>query len=113
MRFYLYQLLITFELKNFKILKNALIFSILGIKRNIMALLGFVLLLALHIFLIILFLPIGISIPLVLPFVYILALFGFISTYAAYPIIDRYMIQPYEASQKSLAAESDAEETIE
>lgn len=113
MRFYLYQLLITFELKNFKILKNALIFSILGIKRNIMALLGFVLLLALHIFLIILFLPIGISIPLVLPFVYILALFGFISTYAAYPIIDRYMIQPYEASQESLAAESDAEETIE
>lgn len=113
MRFYLYQLLITFELKNFKILKNALIFSILGIKRNIMALLGFVLLLALHIFLIILFLPIGISIPLVLPFVYILALFGFISTYAAYPIIDRYMIQPYEASQESLTAESDAEETIE
>ena len=113
MRFYLYHLLITFELSNFKILKNALIFSILGIKRNIMALLGFVLLLALHIFLIILLLPIGVSIPLVLPFVYILALFGFISTYAAYPIIDRYMIQPYEASHNSLPAESDEEETIE
>lgn len=113
MRFYLYHLLITFELSNFKILKNALIFSILGIKRNIMALLGFVLLLALHIFLIILLLPIGVSIPLVLPFVYILALFGFISTYAAYPIIDRYMIQPYEVSHNSLPAESDEEETIE
>ena len=113
MRFYLYQLLITFELKNFKILKNALIFSILGIKRNIMALLGFVILLAIHIFLIILLLPIGISIPLVLPFVYILALFGFISTYAAYPIIDRYMIQPYEADHPTISDESDEEEITE
>lgn len=113
MRFYLYHLLITFELKNFKILKNALIFSILGIKRNIMALLGIVVLLAIHIFLIILLLPIGISIPIVLPFVYILALFGFISTYAAYPIIDRYMIEPYKSSQKDFSAESDEEETLE
>ncbi len=102
MRFYLYHLLITFELSNFKIIKNALIFSVLGIKRNIMALLGFVVCLALNIFLIILLLPIGISIPLVLPFVYILALFGFISTYAAYPIIDRYMIQPYETSTEEI-----------
>ncbi|MBQ2999044.1 MAG: DUF624 domain-containing protein [Clostridia bacterium] len=113
MRFYLYHLLITFELKNFKIVKNAFIFSILGIKRNIMALLGFVLLLALHIFLIIIFIPIGISIPIVLPFVYILAIFGFISTYAAYPIIDRYMIQPYEASQKANSAETNEEENKE
>jgi len=113
MRFYIYHLLITFELSNFKILKNALIFSILGIKRNIMALLGYVLLLALHIFLIILLLPIGISIPLVLPFVYIMAVFGFISTYAAYPIIDRYMIQPYEAEHASSTVEADENETIE
>ena len=113
MRFYLYHMLITFELKNFKILKNALIFSILGIKRNIMALLGFVLLLALHIFLIILLIPIGVSIPIVLPFVYIFAVFGFISTYAAFPIIDRYMIQPYEASHPSLPADGDEDEATE
>lgn len=113
MRFYLYNLLITFELSNFKILKNALIFSILGIKRNFLALLGFAIFLALHIFLIILFLPMGISIPIVLPFVYILALFGFISTYAAYPIIDRYMIQPYAPSDNELPADSDEEVSTE
>ena len=96
MRFYLYQLLITFDLKNLKILKNALIFSVLGIKRNIMAYIGIIFLLALHIFLVIWLLPMGISIPLVVPFVYILGLIGFITVYAAYPIIDRYMIQPYE-----------------
>ena len=113
MRFYIYQLLITFELSNFKIFKNALIFSILGIKRNIMALLGFVVFLALHLVLILLLLPIGISIPLVLPFVYILALFGFIETYTAYPIIDRYMIKPYEKSKPLSESHVEEEEELE
>jgi uncharacterized membrane protein YesL len=96
MRFYIYLMLITFDLKNFKILKNALIFTVLGIKRNIMALLGIALLIALHIFLILMLLPTGISIPIVLPFIYIMAILVFMSTYAAYPIIDRYMIEPYK-----------------
>ena len=109
MRFYLYHLLITFELSNFKIIKNALIFSILGIKRNLMAILGFILFLAIHILLIMFLVPVGISIPLVLPFVYILGIFGFISTYAAYPIIDRYMIQPYESEKPSIEESEDIE----
>lgn len=99
MRFYMYLLLVTFELKSFKILKNSLIFSVLGLKRNVLAFLGIVLLLALHIALLVVFLPVGISIPLVLPFVYILATFGFISTYAAYPVIEKYMITPYKSEE--------------
>lgn len=99
MRFYIYQLLITFDLSNFKILKNALIFSVLGIKRNVMALLGIVLLVFVHLFFILLLVPSGISIPLVLPLVYVFAVLAFIATYAAYPIIDRYMIEPYQAGQ--------------
>ena len=94
MRFYIYNLLVTFNLKNLKILKNALIFSILGIARNIVALIGIALLLAIHIFLIILLLPYGISIPLVLPFVYVIATIGFIATFAAFPVIEKYMITP-------------------
>ena len=109
MRFYLYQLLITFDLTNMKILKNALIFSILGIKRNIMAFLGLILLFGLHIVLIIWLMPMGISLPLVIPFVYILGVIGFIATYAAYPIIDRYMIQPYEANGADVEADSAGE----
>lgn len=101
MRFYLYQLLITFDLSIFKILKNALIFTVLGIKRNLMAMLGIVFLLALHIVLIFVTLSFGFSIFLVLPLVYIVAMFGFIATYASYPIIDRYMIAPY-AKQEAL-----------
>jgi len=95
MRFYLYQLLITFDLSNFKILKNALIFTVLGIKRNILALIGIILLLVLHIALIILLLPLGITVPIVLPLVYAIAVLGFMQTYASYPVIDRYMIAPY------------------
>ena len=98
MHFYMYLLLITFDLKGFKILKNALIFTVLGIKRNIMAILGIVLLAVIHVALVVLLLPLGVAIPLVLPLVYIFSLIGFITTYAAFPVIDKYMIQPYLAS---------------
>ena len=54
----------------------------------------------LHIVVILMSLSVGISIPLILPLFYIMALMGFISTYAAYPVIDKYMIAPY-ASQKT------------
>ena len=42
MRFYIYLLLVTFDLSILKILKNALIFTALGIKRNIMAFIGLI-----------------------------------------------------------------------
>ena len=95
MRFYIYNLLITFDIKIFKLLKNAFIFTILGIGRNILAFLGIIILTVLHVFLIILFIPMGISIPIILPFFYLLAATAFMGCYAAYPIIDRYMIAPY------------------
>ena len=109
MRFYLYQLLITFDLSNRKILKNALIFTVLGIKRNIMAILGIVLLIVIHAILIFFSLSFGLSVFLVLPLVYIIAMIAFMATYAAYPIIDRYMIAPY-VKQESL---EEPEEMIE
>lgn len=95
MRFYIYNLLITFDIKILKLMKNALIFSILGIKRNILAFLGIVILTVFHVFLIVLFIPMGISIPIILPFFYLLAATAFMACYAAYPIIDKYMIAPY------------------
>lgn len=100
MRFYIYNLLITFDIKTFKIIKNAFIFTILGIGRNILALLGIVLLTILNLVLIIFCIPLGVSIPIVLPFFYFLAITSFMSCYAAYPIIDKYMIAPYAAADK-------------
>ena len=95
MRFYIYQLLITFDLTISKIIKNSLIFIVLGIKRNLLAFLGIVLLVALNVILIVWLMPIGIAIPLVLPLVYLAGTVGFITVYAAYPVIDKYMIEPY------------------
>lgn len=96
MRMYLYLMMITFDLSFKKLLKNALIFSVLGFKRNFMAALGVIVLLAIHILLIVLLLPYGIAIPIILPLLYALALITFISAYAAFPVIKKYMIDPYE-----------------
>ena len=99
MRFYIYHLLITFELSIMKILKNALIFVTLGIKRNIMAALGMLLLTALVVVLVALFTYMFglnmIPIPLMLALFFYTGATAFMSSYAAYPIIDRYMIAPF------------------
>ena len=95
MRFYIYNLLITFDIKIFKLVKNSLIFSVLGIGRNLLAFFGIALLTAFHIILIIFFIPLGVSIPIIIPFFYLLATTAFMACYAAYPVIDKYMIAPY------------------
>ncbi|MBR2388445.1 MAG: DUF624 domain-containing protein [Clostridia bacterium] len=95
MRFYIYLMLITFDMKITKIIKNALIFTVLGIKRNLLAILGVAILLVINGYLIVLTFPSGFSLPVVLPFIYLFASFLFITTYAAYPVIDKYMIAPY------------------
>ena len=97
MRFYMYLLLVTFDMKIFKILKHALIFTALGIKRNIMALLGIVLLAAVAIALIFFFVPMNLYVFIILPFLYFLGLCCFMYTYAAFPVIKKYMIDPAPA----------------
>ena len=67
----------------------------LGIGRNILALLGIVILTVFHILLIWIMIPMGISIPIILPFFYLLAATAYMACYAAYPVIDKYMIAPY------------------
>ena len=92
MRPYIYLQMITFDMKFKKILKNALIFTVLGIKRNIMSVLGIVAIAAVNIALIMLLAPLNIILPLILPIFYFVATAGFISIYAAYPVIEKYMI---------------------
>ena len=106
MRFYIYLLLITFEMKFTKILKNSLIFSVLGIKRNLLASLGIAVMLAFNVALFFLLLPS--SIPIILPCIYFFSFSAFMATYAAYPIIDRYLIKPYETPQ----VEGEAEDAL-
>ena len=93
MRFYTYLMLVTFDMKFTKILKNALIFSILGFKRNVVAVLGILTLTAAFGALIFFF---AAAVPafIILPFLCLLGFSGFMYTFAAYPNIQRYMIDP-------------------
>jgi len=97
-RFYTYLMIVTFNIKLGKAFKNALIFTVLGLKRNIMALLGLVLVTAFAVILIVIFLPMGLGVMIVLPLIYYLGVCAFIYTYAAYPVIQKYMIDPVPAS---------------
>ena len=104
MRFYIYLMLITFDLKISKLFKNSLIFTALGIKRNLMALLGIVLVDIIALAMLFMITSVGI----ILPFVYYFALTTFMSAYAAYPVIKQYMIDPYyneDGTEKSLIEE--------
>ncbi len=96
MRFYVYPMMVTFDLSIFKLLKNALYFVFLGAKRNLLALLGILLSVALTFVLFVVFIPLGILLPLVI-------LFGssaFMACYAAWPKIKRIMIDPYYKEEK-------------
>ncbi len=93
MRFYMYIMLVTFDLSIFKILKNSLIFTIIGFKRNFMAALGIIILVVLNLMLFFTPLqPLAIVLPLVLTF----SNGAFMSTYAAWFKIKEIMIDPYE-----------------
>lgn len=91
MRMYIYLMMVTFDLSIAKMLKNALFFSILGIKRNIMALLWVVLLIALEYVILMVFAPLGVILPLILLF----SVGAFGCAFAAYPKIKEIMIDPY------------------
>lgn len=94
MRFYMYQLLVTFKLSVFKILKNSFIFSLLGLKRNIVALIGIAVTVGINVLIYVYFLPLGG----LLPFFITVSLVSFIGIYAAYPNIKKIMIDPYYKS---------------
>ena len=91
MRNYIYLLAVTFKLSLFKILKNSFIFAFVGLKRNIMALIGIIVVCAINYFIFINLPVVGIVLPLIIT----VGLCSFIGAYASYPVIKKYMITPY------------------
>ena len=96
MRFYLYLMLITFDMKITKMFKNAFIFVVLGIKRNLLAILWLIAMIALNFAIFVLYMPLGIA----LPILYFFSFSTFTTAYAAYPVIKQYMIDPYENTEQ-------------
>jgi hypothetical protein len=85
-------------------MKNSLIFALLGIKRNVLALLGMVLLVVFEIMLLFgtgfILLPLAIGLPLII----LVSTFAYIKVYASYYKIKEIMIDPY--AENSPATES-------
>ena len=97
MRYYIYVQMVTFKLSVFKILKNSMIFALLGFKRNIVAFLGILAGLVIELMCIIgaggILVPFGIA----LPFLILFSTFAYMKVYAAYFKIKEVMIDPYIA----------------
>ena len=90
MRFYMYTLLITFDLTIWKVIKNSFIFSALGLKRNILAFLGIALLVIIDWYLIKFITPLGV----ILPIIVLYGLCAYIGSYASWPKIKQIMVDP-------------------
>lgn len=95
MRYYIYVQMVTFKLSVFKIIKNSLIFALLGFKRNICALLGIIICICLEFFF--LFSPgaILISVAVIFPLTIAISSCSYMKVYAAYFKIKEVMIDPY------------------
>ena len=98
MRFYIYTIMVTFELSLPKIIKNAAIFSILGFGRNFIMFLGIVMLIGLTLSLASIFIPLGV----ISVFMILFSTCAFMGMYAAYPKIKKYMIDPYYSGDEDM-----------
>lgn len=105
MRSFLYLLIVTFKLSIFKAIKNSYILTIAGIRRNITALVGGGLAIALNVILFVIFPPIGA----ILPFIFTIVIISFMGVFGAYPTVKRLMIDPYypEAAEEESVEEEE------
>lgn len=112
MRSYIYIQMVTFKLTVFKILKNSLIFAIIGIKRNIMALLGTVVLVVLELSLLFGAGGLLISIAVALPLTLMFSSIEYMRIYAAFFKIKEIMIDPYKAEHPEEFEEEITEDDV-
>ena len=113
MRGYIYIQIVTFDMKIFKILKNSLIFSLLGLKRNFLAFIGCVLLVLLEVMF--LFTPGGILLPfaVALPLLIFFSGAEYMRVFAAYFKVKEIIIDPYKAEHPELYEnESEDDEVV-
>lgn len=87
-RNYAYLMIFTFNLPLKKIIKNALYFVILGVKRNLAGVFFTLLVIGLNVLIFYFYVPLGS----IFPFIITIALVDFIGVYCAYPNIDKYMV---------------------
>jgi uncharacterized membrane protein YesL len=112
MRSYIYIQMVTFDLSVFKMVKNALSFVLIGLGRNLVALIGCALLIVFEIIFIFgaggILISLGIALPLAIMF----STMEYMKTFAAYFKIKEIMIDPYVKAHPEEFAEETDEEVI-
>ena len=101
-QYYIPVMIVTFDLKLRHIYRNAFIFSIMGLLRNLMitAILA-------GLFIAFLFCPAAFAvIPLLLVIIFLCAFISYLTSFATYSLLDTYLIQPF---YKKEAEAKDAE----
>jgi uncharacterized membrane protein YesL len=109
MRFDLCVLLFTFRLSPIKLIKNAFILALLGIKRNVAAILGIAVFALICVAILVFSVPLGVTIP----FFFIMAHCGFMACFAVYPNVKKYMIDPYYAEKDEKGGKGGKDDKIE
>ena len=112
MRYYVYVQMVTFKLTVFKIIKNSLIFALVGIKRNIVALVGILFLISFNVLLFTVFQGYLISFAVAIPLILLFSSCAYMKVYASYFKIKKIMIDPYLAEHPDDAPSEDEEERI-
>ncbi len=99
MRWYIYQMIVTFNLNIRGLLKNAWMFVLLGAGRNLVAVIGSLLLIAF-------FLLFPVYYPYAMPYfipIIIMLFWGllmFLAVFSTYPVMHRYLVAPALAQQR-------------
>ena len=101
-QYYIPVMIVTFDLKLRHIYRNAFIFSIMGLLRNLM-----ITVILAGLFIAFLFCPAAFSvIPLLLVIIFLCAFISYLTSFATYSLLDTYLIQPF---YKKEAEAKDAE----
>lgn len=112
MRCYIYVQMVTFKLSVYKILKNSLIFSLLGFKRNLLALLGAIVAVLLELTFLFGLGGILMSLAVAMPLAIMFSTLAYMKVYASYFKIKEVMIEPYMAEHPELYAKEEDEDEI-
>ncbi len=104
MRPYLYLQLVTFRIRIPKAIKNSYVLAMAGIKRNLLCTLTAGVLLFFN-YVTFVFLP---SIGVFMVFLLTVALAWFLQIFAAWPVVKKYMIDPYYKEEKPAPSEEEA-----
>ncbi len=104
MRPYLYLMCVTFDIRIPKMIKNAWILAISGIGRNLLGGIAAAAMLALNV-MVFQFIP---SLGVGMFFIFTISLAWFFQIYAAWPVVKKYMIDPFYEEEKEPQVEEEA-----